>query len=296
MGVIYSIINPKGKVYVGQTRNLYNRAKSHKSSPKSNNNFILLNSIRKYGWENHCLSVLEECSHELMNEREIFWIEKLNSFCGNNKQGLNMSLGGAVGNPQKWKHDKPRVEKARERFAGENNPFFGKKHPPEVQKILTEKARQRQIESGRTVPRWGAEKAWATQRKKIAAYNLRGDFLGAFNSTANADKELRIKGSRDVASGFAMHLHGFVFRYYDNNPLEKIDVSGIKFSFNNRPIIQLNKNKEIINTFANAKEAQEKTGIPHGNITRGARESRVLRSGHFFIYKDEEILNNINNN
>lgn len=113
MGVIYSITSPKGKVYVGQTKNLYNRAKSHKSSAKSKRTEVILyNSIRKYGWENHCLSVLEECADELMNEREIFWIEKLNSFCGKNKQGLNMSLGGAVGNPQKWKHDKVRVEKA----------------------------------------------------------------------------------------------------------------------------------------------------------------------------------------
>jgi hypothetical protein len=31
------------------------------------------NSIQKYGWENHIFEIIEECSLEQLNEKEIYW-------------------------------------------------------------------------------------------------------------------------------------------------------------------------------------------------------------------------------
>lgn len=81
---IYKIINPKGKIYVGQSTNIKNRfnryIKQYKhifSQPK------ICNSLKKYGPENHIFEIIEECSLEQLNEREIYWKQYyLNQFGG----------------------------------------------------------------------------------------------------------------------------------------------------------------------------------------------------------------------
>lgn len=89
-GLIYKITNLiNDKVYVGQTtQELKLRLKYH----KSNKNTLIGRAIRKYGWENFSVEVLEECeTQEQLNEREIFWIKKLNS---KNPNGYNLTDGG----------------------------------------------------------------------------------------------------------------------------------------------------------------------------------------------------------
>ena len=46
--------------------------------------------MRKYGIENFTFSVIEECSQEQLNEREIYWIEYYDTY----KNGYNSTLGG----------------------------------------------------------------------------------------------------------------------------------------------------------------------------------------------------------
>jgi group I intron endonuclease len=92
-GYIYKIINPKGKVYVGQTINLQSRIKNYRNL-KCSNQKILYNSILKYGWENHKFEIIEtieiENDKSLLNEKEIFWIKELKSF----GDGMNCNAGG----------------------------------------------------------------------------------------------------------------------------------------------------------------------------------------------------------
>lgn len=53
-------------------------------------NHTIHQAIRKYGIENFAFEVLEECAEALLNEREIYWIAKLNS----KQNGYNMTDGG----------------------------------------------------------------------------------------------------------------------------------------------------------------------------------------------------------
>lgn len=46
--------------------------------------------MKKYGIENFIIEKLEECSVEESSEREMFWIDKLNTY----KNGYNATLGG----------------------------------------------------------------------------------------------------------------------------------------------------------------------------------------------------------
>lgn len=93
-GIIYIIKNKcNDKVYIGQTTsNLQTRFNQHfKKSTIANRHYKLYNAIKKYGKDNFYIELLEErIPIELLNEREIFYIEKYNSFYN----GYNSSKGG----------------------------------------------------------------------------------------------------------------------------------------------------------------------------------------------------------
>ena len=92
-GVIYKITNLlNGKAYVGQTiQNLNKRLSRHRNDDRPG----ISQAIKKYGWENFSVEVLEECENrEQLNEREIFWIAKLNTKTPN---GYNLTIGGKGG-------------------------------------------------------------------------------------------------------------------------------------------------------------------------------------------------------
>lgn len=96
---IYKITNKvTGKIYVGQTKNLYDRLKSHKACKDKNT--IIVKSIMKYGWENHFVEVLffsENISRKEADELEVYYIKVCNSYCKKNKLGMNLTEGGYGG-------------------------------------------------------------------------------------------------------------------------------------------------------------------------------------------------------
>lgn len=92
---IYKITNTvNGKVYVGQAVDIKRRWQEHSSHSFSpthiSYNHTIHRAIRKYGIENFTFEVLEECAEALLNEKEIYWIAKLNS----KQNGYNMTDGG----------------------------------------------------------------------------------------------------------------------------------------------------------------------------------------------------------
>lgn len=92
---IYCITNKiNGKIYVGQSINIEQRWKAHRTKPYNPNDpqydSFFYRAIRKYGIENFEFSILEQCSEELLDERECYWIDKLNSFSA----GYNLTPGG----------------------------------------------------------------------------------------------------------------------------------------------------------------------------------------------------------
>lgn len=84
---IYKITNPKGKVYIGYSRDLNKRKNNYKLFQVKNQPLIL-ESLYTYGWINHTFEILEYTGN--LKEREKYWIEKLDSF----NNGLNSNKGG----------------------------------------------------------------------------------------------------------------------------------------------------------------------------------------------------------
>jgi group I intron endonuclease len=97
---IYKITNKKnGKVYVGQSTNIYRRWNKHKSdafNPKSKSyDLIIYRAIRKHGIEKFEFRIIEECQQCELNEKEIYWIAYYHTYIRDPKcHGYNQTLGG----------------------------------------------------------------------------------------------------------------------------------------------------------------------------------------------------------
>lgn len=100
--VIYKITNLiNSKIYVGQTKQkLSKRWKAHRKDARDlalNKNshkrksVYLARALNKHEVKNFKIEIIEECSMELLNEREVFWIKELNSLAPN---GYNLTTGG----------------------------------------------------------------------------------------------------------------------------------------------------------------------------------------------------------
>lgn len=93
-GTIYLIENKiNGHKYIGQTRQkLLQRLKMHVTESKSKSHRPLYKAFKKYGIGNFKVSILEKCSPELLDEREVFWIDFYNTF--QDPQHYNCTPGG----------------------------------------------------------------------------------------------------------------------------------------------------------------------------------------------------------
>lgn len=159
-GYIYVITNTiNGMKYVGQTNNPYSRWKRHISTAKNKSctfKSYLYSAMEKYGIINFTFEVIEICSLNLVNEREIFWIQKLNT---NVPYGYNITKGGGA-------------------LYQEDNPFYGKQHSEETKKKISQKNKGR---------KW-TEK----QRKKMREINL-GENNPFYHREHNEETKLKIK-------------------------------------------------------------------------------------------------------
>lgn len=79
-----------GKIYIGQSNDIYSRWKSHWKQVNSGANDHLHNSMRKYGKNNFEYEIIERCNQDIINEREIYWIKYFDSY----NNGYNLTIGG----------------------------------------------------------------------------------------------------------------------------------------------------------------------------------------------------------
>lgn len=93
-GTIYAIYNKEtGKYYVGQTiHDLNKRWKEHLYEARRMNDVPLYKSLRKYGADKFNIRVVEECSSDILDERETYWINEYNSY--NNGYNQTSGAGG----------------------------------------------------------------------------------------------------------------------------------------------------------------------------------------------------------
>ncbi len=194
MAYIYKITNPNKRIYIGQTTDIKTRWNKYekllcKDQPS------LYASLLKHGPENHNFEIIEECSENKLDEREIYWGEYYNVL--SNKH-LNNRLGRGFGS---YDSEETKIKK-RECHKGRSNYWLKGKSLSEDHKDKISKSKKG-VSNTITKPRKdkGLPKKHhieATIKAKsipLLQYDIDMNFIKEWSSGAVAAKELGLKQS-----------------------------------------------------------------------------------------------------
>ena len=227
---IYKITNPQGKIYIGQAVDIKRRKQvyegiysSLKGQPK------IYNSLKKYWWINHNYEIIEECSLELLSEKETHWKQYyLNQFNGDWTQVLFCNLYDTGGGPK----SELTKQKMSEGKKGTKGYPKGVKRPLSFGENLKSEERNKKIgegNKGKKKPQTGiklqgipkteqhkqnisiSSKGKTRNNKAIHQYDLEGNFIKEWISRTEAKKWL---GPGDIAgcfSGRQKQAGGFIW-------------------------------------------------------------------------------------
>lgn len=104
MGIIYKTTNlHNNKIYIGKAK--------INDPVYLGSGVILKQAIEKYGKENFTKEIIEECDNFIIDQREIFWIDKFNST--DRTIGYNIATGGTGGDTTTNHPEKNNIVKKR---------------------------------------------------------------------------------------------------------------------------------------------------------------------------------------
>lgn len=161
-------------MYVGITNNLQQRLSKHKSDAKHNSPCVIHKAIRKYGFNNFTVTLLQtSSSNEELCELEKDWIAKLNTHVS--VGGYNETFGGEAPMLGRF-HTEETKNKIRKKLQGKTSPNKGKKWTNETRQKLQNRCKKSVIQSsidGMQVAVYNSIKD-ASLATKIADSNISG--------------------------------------------------------------------------------------------------------------------------
>lgn len=143
---IYKITSPRGRVYIGQSKNIKRRWGIYRTPKGTNSQKLLSKSFKKYGWENHQFDIIEYCSEDELNCSERFWQDQFDVLNG----GLNCVLQDC-GEKRKVYTDEFR-KRISEKMLGDKNPNWGRKCTKEE---IEKRVKSRGCMKGEKAPNYG---------------------------------------------------------------------------------------------------------------------------------------------
>jgi group I intron endonuclease len=211
--VIYKIVNnTNGKIYVGQTVNLYDRYKRHKRSlaEADEHNRPLVSAFKKYGFENFSFMILEniDCDTKKITEREQYWMDKFQSCRKSN--GYNACP--AAGSPFGYKHSDETKAKVSAASKRRRHTDETKKKMSEIQKgkVISAETRRKISESKK-----GVTPNRVYGKKVIQFDKVTNKQIAEFKSVTKASKEIGVHLS-SIARACKVKRYtagGFFWRY-----------------------------------------------------------------------------------
>ena len=281
---IYKIENLiNGKIYIGQSTNIKKRWREHKQIPFRQSNsaqgpkqFPLYQAFLKYGLENFDFSIIEECTIDKLDEREIYWISYYNSYIKDGNKGYNLTRGGD-GHKSLPTNIIEQIKKFWKQgyTTGEIEKLINKdKHIVIKYLKLYEPSYSIEESNNRAIIQSGIK-----HRKSIVQYDYLGRYIKKYNSAREASKELGIPAA--AISRSALKRQKGTNKYYF-----------ITF----KPVIQLDLKDNYIACYIDTNEAFLNTNVPQASIRTCASGKSLTAYGYRWKYLEYDDIKKYNIN
>lgn len=283
---IYKIVSPSNRVYIGQSINCLKRFKDYKLYNKTGSQKRLKNSFDKYGKENHIFEIIEECSIDLLNEKERYWQEYYDVL---NKNGLNCKLTNTK--DKSGKLSKELVDKISKANTGKKRSDAFKMKMSVIKKgkklpLSTVEA----IKNGhKNNPK---SKEWKTNQgkinsKEVFCFNNDGNLINSYYSVREAGRELNISFDGIIYSIKTKKIYKNYFWSYSKSE----DISLYRFFRKGGLSVNMYSiSNEFIKTFETITEASKQTNIIKSSIIRCCKNKQKTAGGFIFKYKVNENI------
>jgi len=266
MGYIYIIKNDiNDKVYIGQTvQQLKRRFQKHLSDSKRLN-LHFYRAIRKYGAEHFYIELLEECENNILDEREIYWINYYDSY----NNGYNSTLGGEKGIRIDRKYIKELWDLGLSE--GEIIKTTGN-DASSISKILkydlnisADEIKNRSFQNRYTISDEKLLSLWQEGKGVYQIYKIYGGntLHKRLNNLGISDEEIKQR---------------------------KSDVLKKRKPINTKIVYQYSLQGKLINSFNSIKEASENTGINRSGISRACSNEYPSSGGYIWSFDSNEIV------
>lgn len=297
IGIIYLIRNNiNNKVYIGQTkRSLETRWAQHlQDSDKLD--YALYKAMRKYGKDNFSIEIIEKCPFNILNDKEIYYIEKYNSYINNkNSNGYNMTKGG-----------QNIIEYLRTPVYYINldnfNFIYFNSISEAIQKTgISRTAIQKHLESKENLllkhnyvfmnkelfeSIENIEDYIKTKYNFYVQLTLEGEYIDCLHPHIQKNNKYNLMKIKECCEGKAITYKDFQWCYYKdlNKRIHKKVYKGGKRP--HRPVNQYTLEGIFIKTYDNAKIASEITGIDSSCISKVCKKKRKTAGGYFWKYEE----------
>lgn len=288
--VIECLIN--GKIYIGQSQNIYYRWKKHKEVLRRNKHFNreLQEDWNRFTEDDFKFSLLEECSVEELDDREIYWIAELHATI----DGYNIAKGGKEHGNANCVLTNEQVLEIIKRFqAGECNVFISRDLNISANAISGIRNRKVWCHLTNGIE-WDFPNATNTQyrpKRKIDLYLKDGSFVKTFDSINDASKETGITiSSIYLACTGVNHTSRkkYVWRFH-NEPFDKYPIKRPDYV----SVDQYDKDWNYIATYETMKDAANSTGVKYASIAGVIHGQWYTSGGYHWLRHGEKPSVNV---
>ena len=212
---IYKITSPSNKIYIGQSINIEKRKNQYIKPSRSCIGPKLYNSINKYGWENHIHEIIEECSIEELNKKEVFYKQQILNklgwenilFCelydrGGGPKSKETKLKQSIS--QKLNLSQPKIKEKRKincKIAA-NKPGVQEQAVTNTDWVMREINRLKSMD-------------YSKLKKSVLQFDLQGIFIKEWDGFIDIKKELNYDQStiRKCCKDLQKTAYGFKWKY-----------------------------------------------------------------------------------
>lgn len=278
MGIIYLMTNKiNGLQYVGQTSlTLAARMRGHKNEAKTSKpDVYFVRALHKYGFENFEVEIIEECPDNLLDEKEIFWINEYDTFLG---PGYNSTRGGK-GNKkflnsdilEMWEAGLTRLEIADKLQC----------HPDTVSNSL----HSCDIPISEIMSR--GQKTREERKKEVLQYDYNGNLLNIYSCAKDAGKAMGGSESniRQACNHHVNSAYGYIWCHKDD--IYSIEELLLK-SKRNRPVNCYSLKGEFKKTYISCIQASKALNTTRSCIENAANGKALTCKKMLWQYYDDK--------